>query len=95
MSFFTFSALLPVKQLFCHQLSLPKICVCFHSSEFLSPKVLDLDGGFSSENPYHDKGDSCVDGPSVSGPLAVAYSLLSMTKVQLHRGPKRDRSAAN
>ena len=40
--FFEFSALLPTKQLFCGQLSLPKTCVFVHSNERLSPQVLDM-----------------------------------------------------
>ena len=40
---------LPV--IFARQLSLPKTCAFFHSNELLSPKVLDLDDCFSSENP--------------------------------------------
>ena len=37
-----------------------KTCVFFHLYELLSPKVFDLDGCFSSENPCHDQGDSLV-----------------------------------
>ena len=29
-------------------------------NELLSPKVLDLDGCFSREKPYHDQGDSLM-----------------------------------
>ena len=43
MSFCSFSSLLPMKQLFSLQLSLPKTCIFFHSNELLSPEVLDLD----------------------------------------------------
>ena len=60
LSFCSFSSLLPMKQLFSRQLSLPKTCAFFHSNELLSPTVLDLDGCFSSEKPYHDQGDSLV-----------------------------------
>ena len=58
-SFCSCSSPLIVKQLFSHQLSLPKTCV---SSVRLSSssKVLDLEGCFSSENPYHDHVDSLV-----------------------------------
>ena len=47
--FLQFSALLPMKQLFCCQLSLPKNMCIFPLSALRSPKVLDLDGGFSWE----------------------------------------------
>ena len=57
--FLSFSALLPSKQLLCRQLPLPKL-VLFHLDELLSPKVLDLDGCFSCEKPYHDQGGSLV-----------------------------------
>ena len=46
----------PRMGLFCRQLPLPKTYI-FHSNELLSLKVLDLDGCFSSEEPYHDQGD--------------------------------------
>ena len=36
-----------------------------------SPKVLDLDDCFSRESPYHDQGDSLVDGSSVSAERAL------------------------
>ena len=56
----SFSALLPTKQLFWRQLSLPKTCLVFHLNELFSPKMLDLDGCLSSEKRYHDQGDSLV-----------------------------------
>ena len=56
----SFSSLLPMKQLFRSQLSLPKLVFPpFESNEHL-PKVLDLDGCFSRESSYHDHGDSLV-----------------------------------
>ena len=61
-----------MKQLFGCQRPLPKTCV-FHWNEFLSPNVLDLDGCFSREKPYHDQGDSLVwMGPQWTGLLAAA-----------------------
>ena len=51
MSCWSFSAPLPTKQLFCGQLPLTKTFVFFQSNELLSPKALNLDGCFSSENP--------------------------------------------
>ena len=47
-SFCSFSSLLPMKQLFSCQLSLPKACVSSIQMSS-SPKVLDLDDCFSSE----------------------------------------------
>ena len=44
-------------RLFSRQLSLPKPCVCSVRMSS-SPKVLDLDVCFSSENPCHYQGDS-------------------------------------
>ena len=40
-----------MKQLFGRQLSLPKSCIFIRMNP--SPKVLDVDGCFSREKPYH------------------------------------------
>ena len=50
MSFCSFLSLFPMKQLFSRQLSLPKTCVSSIPVSS-SPKVFDLDGCLSSENP--------------------------------------------
>ena len=48
--------------------------VFFPLHEFLSPKVLALDGCFSREKPYKDHGGSLVwTAPQWMGPLPVAY----------------------
>ena len=58
--FFKISSLLPARQRFGRQPSLPKACVSSIRMSS-SPKVLDLDGCFSLEKgPYHDHGDSLV-----------------------------------
>ena len=48
----------------------------FLLNELLSPKLLDLDGSFRREKPYHDQGDSLTwTGPQWTGPLAVAQEM--------------------
>ena len=93
LSLCTFCSLLPMKQLFCLQLSPPKTYVSSIRMSF-SPKVLDLNGCFSSEKPFY-YGDSLDKwkGPQWAGPSAVARN--SHTKCPFacdlsKKGPDRE-----